>query len=215
MRCQLLSDSAILIPLGDSIDPAVNRRVHALAARLARNPLAGVSEMVPGYAALVVHYDPLTLTHAQVTEWVLAAENTSAPDEAPRLARQVEIPVQYGGEFGQDLESVARICGLSVAEVIRLHSETEYTVYMMGFTPGFAYLGKLPQAIQVPRLSAPRARVRAGTVAIAGAQTGIYPIDSPGGWRLIGHTRLALFDPRRDPPFLLAPGDTLRFVPDA
>jgi KipI family sensor histidine kinase inhibitor len=107
------------------------------------------------------------------------------------------------------------MCGVSMAEVIRLHSATVYTVYMMGFTPGFAYLGKLPEALHVPRLSVPRSRVPAGAVAIAGAQTGVYPVDSPGGWRLIGHTRLALFDPRRDPPFLLAPGDTVRFTPDA
>jgi KipI family sensor histidine kinase inhibitor len=206
-----LSDSSLLIPLGDSIDPAVNRRVHALAARLARDPLEGVSETTPGYAALVVHYDPLALTHAQVTDWV-SAYIVSDEIEVPRAPRQVEVPVIYGGEFGLDLESVAAHCGLSVADVIRIHSKTEYTVYMMGFTPGFAYMGKVPQAIQAPRLETPRTKVRAGTLAIAGAQTGIYPVDSPGGWQLIGHTALTLFDPNRRDPFLFAPGDVVRFV---
>jgi KipI family sensor histidine kinase inhibitor len=207
-----LSDSAILLSLGEGIDPAINRRVHLLAAALALDPLPGVIETVPGYASLVVHYDPLVLTHAQVVEW-LSTRLDSASETASRPTKTVEVLVQYGGEYGLDLEFVAEYHHLSPAEVMRLHSETEYTVYMMGFTPGFAYMGKLPAALVTPRLETPRTHVRAGTVAIAGEQTGIYPVASPGGWRLIGYTSLLPFDPLREPPFLFAPGDTVCFVP--
>jgi KipI family sensor histidine kinase inhibitor len=207
-----LSDSSILFSLGDSIDPNINRRVHALAAALALEPLPGVSETVPGYASLVVHYDPLVLTHAQVSDW-LAAHSEIAEGTIARPARKIEIPVQYGGEYGLDLDFIAAHCHLTLAEIVRLHSENEYIVYMMGFTPGFAYLGRVPPGLITPRLETPRTHVRAGTVAIAGEQTGIYPVDSPGGWRLIGHTDLLPFDPLRDPPFLFAPGDTVRFIP--
>jgi KipI family sensor histidine kinase inhibitor len=204
-----LTDSSILVTFGEAIDLETNRKVHALAARLAQNPLEGVIETVPGYASLVVHYDPLTRTHAEITEW-LAAHLNSEGGSKPRPPRRVEVPVIYDGP---DLPFVAQHCGLSLDEVIRLHSESDYTVYMMGFMPGFPYLGKLPEALHVPRLETPRTRVPAGSVAIAGGQTGIYPQDSPGGWRLIGRTDLKLYDPLRESPFLFAPGDTVRFVP--
>jgi len=204
-----LTDSSILVTFGEAIDLETNRKVHALAARLAQNPLEGVIETVPGYASLVVHYDPLTRTHAEITEWLAAHLNVEG-DTRPRPPRRVEVPVIYDGP---DLPFVAQHCGLSVDEVIRLHSENDYTVYMMGFMPGFPYLGKLPEALHVPRLKTPRTHVPAGSVAIAGGQTGIYPQDSPGGWRLIGRTDLKLYDPQRESPFLFAPGDTVRFVP--
>jgi KipI family sensor histidine kinase inhibitor len=133
-------------------------------------------------------------------------------DTKLRKPRQIEVPVQYGGEFGVDLEFVSSNCGLSVEDVIQLHSARTYTVYMMGFTPGFPYMGKLDDAIVTPRLQIPRTRVSAGTVAIAGSQTGIYPIDSPGGWRLIGWTPLQLFDLESQSPFLFSPGDEVKFV---
>jgi KipI family sensor histidine kinase inhibitor len=205
-----LSDSSILLSLGDSINPNTNRRVHALAAVLALDPLPGVSETVPGYASLVVHYDPLVLTYAQVADWLSAHTETTA-QASTRPTKKIEIPVQYGGEYGPDLDFVAAHCHLTPDEVIRLHSGTEYTVYMMGFTPGFAYLGRVPAALVTPRLETPRTLVRAGTVAIAGEQTGIYPVDSPGGWRLIGHTNLLPFDSQRESPFLFSPGDTVSF----
>lgn len=208
-----LSDSSILLTLGDSIDPQINRRVHALAAALKLDPLPGVSEAVPGYASLVVHYDPLVLTYAQVTDW-LSAHIETAAENTVRAPRRIEIPVEYGGEYGLDLDFVAAHCHLTPTEVIRLHSKIEYTVYMMGFTPGFAYLGRVPAKLVTPRLETPRTLVRAGTVAIAGEQTGIYPLDSPGGWRLIGHTEMLPFDPQREMPFLFAPGDTVIFRPE-
>jgi inhibitor of KinA len=205
-----LSDSSILLSLGDSIDPDTNRRVHALAATLVFDLLPGVGETVPGYASLVVHYDPLVVSYAQVADWLSAYAETAAQTKT-HPARRIEIPVQYGGEYGLDLDFVAAHCHLTPDEVIRLHSETEYTVYMMGFTPGFAYLGRVPAALITPRLETPRTLVRAGAVAIAGEQTGIYPVDSPGGWRLIGHTELLPFDLQQDSPFLFAPGDIVRF----
>jgi len=206
-----LSDSSLILHLGDSINPLINRRVHLLAAALALDPLTGVSETVPGYASLVVHYDPLILTHAQVADW-LSAHLDRAAETASNPRKTVEVPVSYDGP---DLDFVAAHCRLTPAEVIRFHSETQYTVYMMGFTPGFPYLGILPAALRVPRLAAPRPKVPAGSVAIAGEQTGIYPVASPGGWRLLGHTDLALFDPQREPMFLFAPGDTVRFISNA
>jgi len=209
-----LSDTSVLIPLGDSIDLETNRRVHLLAAAMARATLPGIVETVPGYASLVVHYDALVLEQADVLEWIVPLLDATVSSTL-HPPRQVEVPVSYGGEYGEDLEFVADHCHLGVEDVIRLHTQTIYTVYMMGFTPGFAYLGRLPDALITPRLETPRTHVRAGTVAIAGSQTAIYPVDSPGGWRLIGHTSLLPFDPQRELPFLFAPGDTIRFVPDA
>lgn len=207
-----LGDSALLVTLGGGIEPRLNQRVHALAALLDAAPLAGIRETVPAYASLLIHYDPLQLTYSQLTDWIRAQLERSDPamTRAPRL---VKIPTRYGGASGADLEAVAAARGLSPAEVVRLHSGRDYLVYMMGFTPGFPYMGKLDEAIAVPRLAAPRTLVKAGTVAIAGAQTGIYPLDSPGGWNLIGWTPLKLFDPAGDTPFLFAPGDTARFIP--
>ncbi len=209
MKIVPLSDSAVLLRLGETIDPATNRQVHLLAAALALDPLPGLFETVPGYASLAVHYDPLALTHAQVCDW-LESRLSLASETASRPVKMVEVPVTYNGP---DLEFVATYCRLTTAEVIRLHTANSYTVYMMGFTPGFPYLGILPKALRVPRLDSPRARVLAGSVALAGVQTGIYPVESPGGWRLVGSTSLKLFDPQREPPFLFAPGDEVRFIP--
>ncbi|MBN1976008.1 MAG: 5-oxoprolinase subunit PxpB [Anaerolineae bacterium] len=211
-RFLLAGDAALVVEFGDAIDPEINRRVHALARALAENPLPGLGESVPSYRSLLVHYDPLRLSHAEVESFVSEALRRceDAPLPEPRL---VEIPTVYGGERGPDIGFVAGHNSLTVADVIRLHSEAIYTVYMLGFTPGFPYLGGLPDALFTPRLETPRQRVPAGSVGIAGAQTGVYPLATPGGWRLIGWTPLALFDPARTPPALLRPGDRVRFVP--
>lgn len=205
-----LTDSSILLRLGKHIDPGLNQRVHSLAARLAAHPLAGVRETVPGYTSLTVHYDPLVRTHAQVADWLSAQLAAEEQTSAPRPAHLVEIPVVYDGP---DLAFVAEYCKLSIPAVIHAHSQAEYNVAMMGFLPGFPYLSGLPEQLRLPRRATPRTHVPAGSVAIAGAQAGIYPQESPGGWQLIGRTRLALHDPQRNPPFLLAPGDTVRFIP--
>ena len=209
-----LGDSALLVRFGDEIDPGVNQSVHALDALLGADKPAGVIETVPAYATLLVHYDPLALTYAQAADWV-NKQMDKVRSAVSRKPRRVEVPVRYGGEQGPDLVFVAAYHQLSVQEVLRIHTSSEYIVYMMGFTPGFPYMGKLDDLIATPRLETPRTRVAAGSVGIAGAQTGIYPIDSPGGWRIIGRTKLQLFDLQMDPAFLFSPGDTVQFVIEA
>lgn len=204
-----LSDSAILVKLGEQIEPTVNQQVHQLAACLSQDLSQGIIEIAPGYASLVVHYDPLLLSQGEIMDWV-SEQRETANTALLRSPRRVEIPVTYNGP---DLAFVAEHCRIKTGEVIKLHSGTEYTVYTMGFMPGFPYLGKLPETLTAPRLATPRSHVPAGSVAIAGGQTGIYPVDSPGGWRLIGQTTVKLYDAQRNPPFLLAPGDTVRFIP--
>lgn len=206
-----LGDSALLVQLGDEIDIPLNQTVHGLASLINLSRLDGVIETVPAYATLLIHYDPLLLTYAEIYRWVhVKLEQLQAA--IVRTPQEFEVPVRYGGEVGVDLAFVADSHQLRVEDVIRIHSQRTYMIYMMGFTPGFPYMGKLDDAIITPRLETPRPWVPAGTVAIAGSQTGIYPVDSPGGWRLIGHTSLRLFDPVSESPFLFSPGDQVRFV---
>lgn len=206
-----MGDSALSVQLGDEIDITINQRVHALAALIDAARFDGIIGTVPAYGTLLIHYDPLVLTYSQISRWT-RAKLDQMEDVKLRSSRRIEVPVRYGDEYGIDLQFVADYHRLSVEDVIRIHSEKTYTIYMMGFTPGFPYMGKLDDAIVTPRLKTPRTRVPAGTVAIAGSQTGIYPIESPGGWRLIGHTSLKLFDPGSESPFLFSPGDEVRFI---
>lgn len=210
-RIQPLGDSAVLIEFGDQIDLAVNERVHRLARLLMDHKLKGVTEWLPTYAALTIHYDPLTLAYEAVVQWLQESLDyvVEIRSQSPRV---IEVPTDYGGEAGPDLVVVAQLHGLTPDEVIRIHSEREYRVFMLGFTPGFPYLGELDERIATPRLDTPRQRVAAGSIGIAARQTGIYPIESPGGWRIIGHTGLKLFDPNREPPFLIDAGDVVKFV---
>jgi inhibitor of KinA len=205
-------DAALVVEFGDRIDEAINHQAHLLAHVLAQEPIPGLGEAVPTYRSLLVHYDPLQLGYRDVTRLVRDRLRRTEDVRLPQ-PRLVEVPTLYGGEYGPDIDFVARHNGISVAEVIRIHSSVDYPVYMLGFTPGFPYLGGVAAAIAAPRLETPRPRVPAGSVGIAGQQTGIYPIESPGGWRIIGRTPLALFDPYRDPPTLVAAGDRLRFLP--
>jgi KipI family sensor histidine kinase inhibitor len=211
-RFLLAGDAALVVEFGDEISLEINRRVHALARVLEQNPLPGLREAVPSYRSLLIHYDPLRLCHTEVEEFVSEVLQTGGQTSLPE-PQLVEIPTTYGGEFGPDIQFVAEQHGLSVKEVVQLHSGTTYTVYMLGFTPGFPYLGEIPASLATPRLDTPRTTVPAGSVGIAGTQTGIYPIASPGGWRLIGRTPVTLFAPQRSPPTLLKPGDQVRFVP--
>jgi len=208
-------EHGVVVELGDAIDDAVNARVHALA-RAVREELGGaVQEVVPSYRALLVVHDPIAVPRAGLVRR-LRALCARLPESAlvapPRVVR---IPVRYGGAHGPDLEEAARLCGLSAEELVLRHSAPLYRVHLLGFTPGFPYLGGLDPRIAVPRLAAPRTRIPAGSVAIGGEQTGIYPVESPGGWRLLGRTPLVLFDPAPGAarPFLLAAGDGLRFQP--
>lgn len=206
-----LGDSALLVQLGDEIDIHINQRIHALASLIDNFPIEGFIETVPAYGTLLIHYDPFILSYSKANQWV-RSKLEQIQDLKPAKLRRIEVPVKYGGEYGPDLDSVAIYHNLRIEDVIRIHSERVYTVYMMGFTPGFPYMGKLDDAIVTPRLEVPRTTVPQGSVAIAGFQTGIYPLASPGGWRLIGHTSLQLFDPHNDHPFLFSPGDEVKFI---
>ena len=208
-----LGDSAVLVQLGDEINLAVNQRVHALANLITASAINGIIETVPAYATLLVHYDSLILSFTQIKN-ILREKLTHIQENESHQPRLVEVPVRYSGALGPDLEAVASHLGLRVEDVIRIHSGKIYTVYMMGFTPGYPYMGKLDDALIMPRLETPRTHVPAGTVAIAGSQTGIYSIESPGGWNLIGWTPLKLFDPNSASPFLFTPGDEVKFVPE-
>lgn len=212
---EALADDAWLLRLGERIDDAVNARVHALVARLRRQPPPWLRDLVPAYASLALFFDPQAVDAEAALDWLRAQwqSDDSAGDTAGDEARRVEIPVAYGGEYGPDLESSAAELGLSPEQLIRRHADAEYRVAMIGFAPGFPYLSGLDPALALPRLSTPRTAVAAGSVAIGGAQTGIYPRPGPGGWRLLGRTPLTLFDAGRAAPTLLLPGDRVRFVP--
>lgn len=199
----------VYVPAGSAEEGA--RRVRGLLAALDRAPIPGVTDLVPARRSLLVRYDPLAAAPEEL--WArlshLSLDEGAGEDEADIL----EVPVLYGDRVGADLPDVAEAAGLSEREVAELHCSVEYTVLFLGFMPGFPYLGPLPERLRVPRLATPRTGVAAGSVAVAEDQTGIYPVASPGGWRVIGRTPLRLFDARREPPALLRPGDRVRFVP--
>ena len=218
---EALGDAALLLRVGDCIDAATNRKLHRLAARLRDDRLPGVLDIVPAYASLAVHFDPATEPHrgAPIAEhieqwlranWQTLIDSPGQDDEAPRAV--IEIPVCYGGDFGPDLDDVAAHAGLDAPAVIAHHAAPVYRVAMLGFLPGFPYLLGLDPKLAMSRLDTPRPALPAGAVGIGGGQTGIYPQASPGGWRLLGRTPLRLFDPDREPPSLLNPGDSLRFM---
>ena len=206
-----VGDAALVVEFGDAIRPDIHRQVLALDHALAADPFPGLRETVPTYRSLLVYYDPRQLSWDEARRGVAdaLARSTDIPMPEPR---EVEIPVVYGGEFGPDIGFVAAHTGLSEEEVVRLHTGVTYTVYMLGFAPGFVYLGGLPEALATPRLPTPRPSVPAGSVGIAGLQTGIYGLSTPGGWRLIGRTPLMMLNLNRQPPTLLQPGDRVRFV---
>lgn len=212
-----LGDSAVTIQIGDRTDPVTAARVRALASAIHAASLAPVCDVALGYAALTVWYDALHTDYASMVAALdpivmAAASRPDAEATRPSLGREHVITVRYDGP---DLEDVAQRTGLAVSDVVARHSGRQYTVYFLGFVPGFAYLGELDRALVLPRRTEPRPRVPAGAVAIAGAQTAVYPYAIPGGWHLIGRTTAALFDPNRDPPATLAPGDRVRFVAEA
>jgi KipI family sensor histidine kinase inhibitor len=210
MRVAAASDRSLLLVFGEEISAEAHRNVLRLAPLL--QSARGVVNVHPAYASILVDFDPLAVGHRDLERAAaeLAARAAAAPVPEPRT---VEIPVCYGGEFGPDLEEVAALHGRAPEEVVAIHSGAEYLVYFLGFSPGFPYLGGMPESIAAPRLATPRRRVPAGSVAIGGRQTGIYPVASPGGWRIIGRTPLRLFQPDRDPPVLLRMGDHVKFIP--
>jgi KipI family sensor histidine kinase inhibitor len=199
------------VELADEISPEINARVRALSAALAQEQLPAILDIVPTYRSLLVYFDPLRLESRELEDRILTLGASSL---VPRTVRRIlQIPVLYGGESGPDLEFVAGHVGLTPAEVAEIHAGTDYLVYMMGFNTGFPYLGGMSPRIAAPRLEAPRTRIPAGSVGIAQQQTGIYPVDSPGGWQIIGRSPVRLFDPSREPPVSIEAGDFIRFVP--
>jgi len=208
----LCGDTGLTVEFGDTIDPEINARVRYLCTSLKTLHPAGILDLNPTYRSLFIQYDPWVCSFERLLQIIEGCLESATTSEA-ETARVQEVPVCYGGEFGPDMEEVASFHTMSTDEVIRLHCAPLYQVYMIGFTPGFAYLGGLDEKLHTPRKKDPRKKVAAGSVGIADQQTGIYPIESPGGWQLIGRTPLRLFDPVRDPPFLLQTGDFVRFKP--
>lgn len=212
VRIRLSGDRALLVEYGEGIDPAVNEKVRTMTAFLKQNLPAGVEAVVPAYRSLSILYDPLA-TDPAILAKILHALEADIRAGSPAEAKIVPIPVCYGGEFGPDIGIVAEHTGLREAEIIALHSSVDYRIYMIGFTPGFCYLGGLERRLRIPRRKTPRANLPAGSVGLAESQTGVYPVDSPGGWQIIGRTPLRLFAPHRESPFLYEAGDRIRFVP--
>lgn len=203
-------DCALVVELGEAIDPGINDRVRALMQAIEGLKARGISDIVPSYRSLMIAYDPTLTCRDDLVEMVArAAVDLGKAGVVER--RVVTLPTLYGGEHGPDLDHVAEHSGIEADQVVSLHSGVDYRVYMIGFAPGFPYLGGLPEQLATPRLATPRVRIPAGSVGIAESQTGVYPAASPGGWRLIGRTPVRLFDPERDPPSLVVAGDYIRF----
>lgn len=209
-RILALGDGALTLEFGSRIDPQLHRRVMAARAALARLP--GITELVPTYRSLTVHFDPLATNHETVQAELLRAATTVVDDDSLAAGRAWEVPVCFGGDDGPDLAAVAAATGHSETSLVEAICGLELRVYLIGFLPGFPYLGELPEALRLPRRSSPRLAVPANSVAIAGAQMAIYPWRSPGGWHLLGRTPLRLFDATNEArPAIFAPGDTVRF----
>ncbi len=211
-RFQFASDQSLLVSFGQEITPHAHEQVMKLLRLLQLEPVAGIKNLHPAYCSMLVKFDALRLRHdeleAILRQYLDRLEEVRLPEP-----RQVEIPVCYGGEFGPDLADVCSIHGMTPAQAIELHASAKYLVYFLGFVPGFAYLGGLPEELVTPRLATPRRRVPRGSVGIAGDQTGVYPFATPGGWRLLGRTPIAMFLPDRDGLCFLSIGDRVRFMP--
>lgn len=210
--CRLAGDKGFLVEFGDGIDPQVNAKVRAMAGILEKEKPEGILEVIPTYRSLLFIYDP-EQTDPDSLYLLVEKLETSRAEMDPNTFRIIEIPVCYGGEFGPDIGNVQKNSGLTQEQVIQVHAAPEYLIYMVGFTPGFAFLGGLDKRLFTPRLNTPRMVVPKGSVGIANNQTGMYPIASPGGWQLIGRTPLNLFAPWKKNPFLYRAGDKIKFVP--
>lgn len=216
-RIVLNGDSAVCVEFGNEISIEVNNKVSSfqkiIEEEMSAGHLKGVVETIPAFCSIMICYDPEVIWYEDLEASLRGLLDRDLPAAAGGSRRLVEIPVCYGGELGPDLKDVAEHAGITEEEVIKLHSGRNYLIYMMGFLPGFAYLGGLDSRLEIPRLPSPRARIPSGSVGIGGKQTGIYPIDSPGGWRIIGKTPVRPFRLRRKNPLLYQTGDYIRFVP--
>lgn len=209
---KMTGDTSVAVVFGDEISYELNKKIRNFDEALAESKIAGIYETVPTYCTLMIHYAPEAIRFEELCKKLEALLSVSHETRESK-AVVMEIPVLYGGEYGPDLEYVAQYHGLTTDEVISLHSGNEYLIYMLGFTPGFAYMGGMEESIATPRLEMPRVVIPAGSVGIAGKQTGIYPIDSPGGWQLIGRTPVKMYDAHRKIPILLDAGMYVKFLP--
>ena len=212
VRFLLTGDTSLSVEFGDEISETINAKIRAFQIALGDSGIPGIVEAVPTYRSLMVHYDPEAIRYAPLAERLRGLLDRLDQIAIPP-SQVLEIPVLYGGEMGPDLEFVARHAGKTQEEVVGIHTSADYLIYMLGFTPGFAYLGGMSEEIAAPRLETPRVKIPAGSVGIAGSQTGVYPIDSPGGWQLIGRTPVRMYDPEREPPILPQAGQYIRFYP--
>ena len=212
MRIMPEGDRALVVDFGEYIDETVNDSVNRLARKIQEHHLDGIQEMIPTFRSLLILFDPERTSMRRVRSEIERLDITASESES-KERRILRIPCCYGGKYGEDLKDMEQVTGLSREEIISIHSGTDYRVYMLGFLPGFAYLGGLDERIAAPRLKTPRLSIPAGSVAIGGNQTGVYPIDSPGGWRIIGSTPIAFCDPSKENPILCKAGDYIRFVP--
>lgn len=207
-----LGDTGIKIEFSEQVSSSLSRKIKGFCELLRQSGISGIIEWVPTYTGVSVYYDPVKIEYNEMSdELIKVLGKESLPEE--ESSEMIHIPVVYGGEHGEDLEKVAKSHGLSGKEVIDIHSGKDYLIHMIGFLPGFPYLGGMSPRIATPRLENPRSRVPAGSVGIAGEQTGIYPLESPGGWNIIGRTPVQLFSPDQENPFLYQAGDYIRFVP--
>lgn len=209
-KFRIMGDRAVLVELGDDISPQINQKVRGLYIGTKGHRIKGIKDLVPSYRSLMVVYDPLIISlnslESQMNEIWNALDDARLPDP-----RTVEIPVVYGDKYGPDLEWIADYHKMTPQDVIRLHTQPTYQVYMIGFMPGYPYMGEVPDELVTPRRKTPRTHVPRGSVGIAQKQTGIYPVASPGGWQIIGRTPVRLFDPQGKPPSFLEMGDRVKF----
>ena len=212
VRFQPASDQSLLLYFGEQITLRVHQRVRRLLHLLEREPIAGIRNLNPAYCSILISFDALKLDHGELEAILLGYLERLDAVELPE-GRELQVPTCYGGEFGPDLNEVAALHGMTPAQVIELHASVTYIVYFLGFVPGFAYLGELPEILATPRLDSPRRSTPPGSVGIAGNQTGVYPFATPGGWRIIGRTPIAMFRPNRKAMSFLSIGDRARFIP--
>ena len=205
-------DSAIVMEFGDTIEKEINARIAAVVENLKKKKIDGILDILPTYRSILIIYDPVKISYGEMMDILKGLSKADSNKQSDEV-RLIEIPTLYGGEYGPDIDFVAKNAKLSEEEVIKIHSGTDYLVYMMGFIPGFTYLGGLDERIATPRLKSPRLKIDPGSVGIAGSQTGMYPLESPGGWQLIGRTPLKLFDDTKEPPVFIQAGDYIRYVP--
>lgn len=212
IRILTAGDSSLLIEFGKIISPDINRKIAVTVQLIKAQQTPGVVDIIPAFCSLLINYDPRVISYEEIRDRMQTILKIDVKADAARK-KIYEIPVCYGGEFGPDLDNIAQHAGLSPEEVIQIHSSRDYLIYMLGFLPGFCYLGGLDERIHTPRLANPRLKISAGSVGIGGSQTGIYPLDSPGGWQLMGMTPVKTYDPQREVPILVEAGNYIRFIP--